>query len=242
MRSYHSHILGLLVTAMFHLAPGLASAAPIVPDARPAPHALDPCETNDDCTNPGEPICNGNVCSPCTQDSECGAADSGIVCNPNGGICLQGCRGAGGNGCPDGGTCTSVDEKIGKCIPKGEGESSPDSQGDPDSHGDPDSGPDSDPTMTEDSATDSKGDPDQGPGSDTEGGTEGGTEGDCNSAPTDGGTEAASGSSSGTAFDTKPFHLDAEDFDCNCNAGTPGAGGPLVLLTLAGLALRRRRR
>jgi hypothetical protein len=225
MRSSHINVIALLATGMIHLAPGLASAT--IPGAGPTPHALDPCETNADCTNPNEPICNADdVCAPCTQDSECGAEDSGIVCNPNGGICLQGCRGT-GNGCPDGGTCTSIDDTIGKCIPKGEDESSSDS------HGDPDSSPDSDASDTsssEDSSADSKGAPDSSPIGDTED--------TCGSDPTE---TAPTGSDDGAASDSKPFTLDAEDFDCTCDAGARGAGGPLLLVGLVGLAIRRRR-
>lgn len=120
MRSYRISVIALLATGIFHLAPGLASARV---DDTPSPsadlmhHALDPCATNADCTNPDEPICNvDDVCAPCTLDSECGDEDSGIVCNPIGGHCLMGCRGT-GNGCPAGSTCTSIDDTIGKCDP-----------------------------------------------------------------------------------------------------------------------------
>lgn len=58
----------------------------------------------------------------CDSDAQCGAADSGVVCNLDaGGYCHPGCRGSAGNGCPDGQTCTSSDSTIGECIGGGEG-------------------------------------------------------------------------------------------------------------------------
>ena len=58
----------------------------------------------------------------CRSDANCGAADSGVVCNVDvGGYCHPGCRGMAGNGCPDGQTCTSTDDTIGECLGGGEG-------------------------------------------------------------------------------------------------------------------------
>lgn len=39
-----------------------------------------------------------------------------------------------------------------------------------------------------------------------------------------------------------PSGSDDEEVGCDCDAGTRGAGGPLMLLGFAGLAVRRRRR
>ena len=224
MRLSRINVIALIATGMIHLAPGLASAAvPEIPGAGPTPHASLPCESDSDCTDLDEPTCNPdtNLCFACTLDSECGDEDSGRVCNPSGGACLEGCRGT-GNGCPDGGTCTSVDETIGKCIPKEDGSNS-------DSHGNPGSSPDS-------SDTPSTG------GSAGESSSSGDTE-DCNSDPTEGGSEDAStGSGDDTGIDPKTSSMDDVSFDCDCDAGTRGAGGPLMLLGLAGLAIRHRRR
>lgn len=52
---------------------------------------------------------------PCADDAACGAAASGYVCDA--GTCVPGCRGTGGNGCPDGQSCTSTDMSIGFCQP-----------------------------------------------------------------------------------------------------------------------------
>ncbi|NUP09378.1 MAG: hypothetical protein HOW73_25270 [Polyangiaceae bacterium] len=54
----------------------------------------------------------------CSDDSDCGAADSGIVCDVEAGnYCLPGCRGTGGNGCQvDGGECSSDNEDVGTCA------------------------------------------------------------------------------------------------------------------------------
>ncbi|EYF07081.1 DUF3344 domain-containing protein [Chondromyces apiculatus] len=51
----------------------------------------------------------------CTQDSDCGAANSGQICNTDTGACEPGCRGEGGNTCPDGQTCSSTDATAGDC-------------------------------------------------------------------------------------------------------------------------------
>lgn len=57
----------------------------------------------------------------CATDRECGAADSGIVCNLDvGGYCQPGCH-AGGNGCPSGQMCTTTDGTIGECGAGGSG-------------------------------------------------------------------------------------------------------------------------
>jgi uncharacterized repeat protein (TIGR01451 family) len=52
---------------------------------------------------------------PCTQDSDCGAPASGRVCDTMKGACVEGCRGTGGNGCPEGDKCSSTDATIGVC-------------------------------------------------------------------------------------------------------------------------------
>src|SRR5262249_49050073 len=52
----------------------------------------------------------------CEGDPVCGDAGSGEVCDDAGGICEAGCRGMGGNGCPAGEVCSSVDHSIGDCV------------------------------------------------------------------------------------------------------------------------------
>ncbi len=49
----------------------------------------------------------------CVTDADCGAADSGLVCDAF--ACVSGCRAEGGNGCPEGQTCTSTNASIGQC-------------------------------------------------------------------------------------------------------------------------------
>jgi hypothetical protein len=49
----------------------------------------------------------------CQTDMDCGDAASGKICIA--GACAPGCRGKGGNGCPDGQRCTSTDGKAGMC-------------------------------------------------------------------------------------------------------------------------------
>jgi len=52
----------------------------------------------------------------CASDSECGGPSSGQVCEPD--VCIPGCRGTNGNGCPDGQMCTSEDDTVGQCVPE----------------------------------------------------------------------------------------------------------------------------
>ena len=71
--------------------------------------------------NPGPGICvdcprdESGDCMPCETDLDCGELDSGVVCN--GLICLYGCRGTEGSGCPDGEEpmCLSEDDSISVC-------------------------------------------------------------------------------------------------------------------------------
>jgi len=56
------------------------------------------------------------VIDACADDTQCGTAQSGRVCDPPSGVCLDGCRGKGGNGCPQGEACTTTDVTIGSCL------------------------------------------------------------------------------------------------------------------------------
>ena len=58
-------------------------------------------------------------CKSCVTDSNCGNQSSGTVCYGN--ICVYGCRGEGGNGCPSGQECSSDDGGIGQCVDVGIG-------------------------------------------------------------------------------------------------------------------------
>ena len=66
--------------------------------------AIDPGETD-----PNDPLDD----VPCETDSDCGAADSGLICVD--GMCTPGCRGMDGNACPAGQYCTSTDGTPGTC-------------------------------------------------------------------------------------------------------------------------------
>ena len=83
-----------------------------------------PCRTNDDCTDPAAPVCtssgmcdecehdsNGNC--TCKVDSDCGGLNNGKVCEAE--ICVSGCRGVTGSGCPSDLECTSTTEELGEC-------------------------------------------------------------------------------------------------------------------------------
>ncbi|WP_437297178.1 hypothetical protein [Sorangium sp. So ce426] len=56
--------------------------------------------------------------SACRQDSECGGATSGMICEDH--ACVAGCRGTDGNGCPSGQVCSSTDSTAGTCAPESE--------------------------------------------------------------------------------------------------------------------------
>src|SRR6185436_19666566 len=56
-----------------------------------------------------------NTCG-CVTDDDCGTATSGRVCDALSQICVVGCRGTGGNGCPTTQVCTSTDATIGMCV------------------------------------------------------------------------------------------------------------------------------
>jgi len=73
------------------------------------------------CENdPDGPVCiagpNDTVFCGCVTDSDCGAIDSGRVCDTTVQLCIDGCRGMGGNGCPTELECTSPDTTIGECV------------------------------------------------------------------------------------------------------------------------------
>jgi uncharacterized repeat protein (TIGR01451 family)/MYXO-CTERM domain-containing protein len=59
---------------------------------------------------------NGAVHCGCFGDDDCGSAQSGMVCDPSTEVCVEGCKGEGGNGCPTGRACTSQDSTVGACI------------------------------------------------------------------------------------------------------------------------------
>lgn len=73
--------------------------------------------------DPNGPLCiagaNESSFCGCETDSDCGAIDSGRVCDTSIQICVDGCRGVGGNGCPTELGCTSPDTTIGQCVPDG---------------------------------------------------------------------------------------------------------------------------
>jgi uncharacterized repeat protein (TIGR01451 family)/MYXO-CTERM domain-containing protein len=73
------------------------------------------------CENdPNGPVCmsgsGGSLFCGCITDSDCGSLTSGRVCDTSVQLCIDGCRGKGGNGCPTELVCTSPDTTIGDCI------------------------------------------------------------------------------------------------------------------------------
>jgi len=84
----------------------------------PTTTPVDECDMNNPCPA-ARPICvmttHPFTCAECTSDANCGAVDSGRVCDATL-TCVDGCRGSGGNGCPAGKICTSIDNSIGLCL------------------------------------------------------------------------------------------------------------------------------
>jgi MYXO-CTERM domain-containing protein len=72
--------------------------------------------------DPDGPVCmsgpGGSVFCGCTTDADCGSSTSGRVCDTSVEVCIDGCRGKGGNGCPTELVCTSPDTTIGECVEK----------------------------------------------------------------------------------------------------------------------------
>jgi uncharacterized repeat protein (TIGR01451 family) len=71
------------------------------------------CPTGLECTSTNAMI---GQCVECIQDSDCGGPMSARVCDGATHMCADGCRGTGGNGCPTGDVCTSIDMTIGQCV------------------------------------------------------------------------------------------------------------------------------
>ncbi len=74
----------------------------------------EPCTAQSTCRSL---ICSQTgKCGECATDADCGAVDSGRICDAIEQVCVSGCRGMGGNGCEAGLLCTSVDDSVGKCV------------------------------------------------------------------------------------------------------------------------------
>jgi MYXO-CTERM domain-containing protein len=92
------------------------------PDATEAPletinAALPNVNPSDNCTDPMLNFCDtttGTCTKGCTTDADCGSASSGKVCG-DAKVCVNGCRGTNGNGCPTNAVCTSKDDTVGTC-------------------------------------------------------------------------------------------------------------------------------
>jgi uncharacterized repeat protein (TIGR01451 family) len=70
------------------------------------------CPAGQQCSSSDTTI---GTCAQCQTDGDCGSATSGMVCDDTTLVCRGGCRGSGGNGCPDGQQCSSTDSTIGAC-------------------------------------------------------------------------------------------------------------------------------
>ncbi|WP_437676771.1 hypothetical protein [Sorangium sp. So ce131] len=121
-----------------------AAANSCIPDADPETktNPLDP-DTDDGGVSDGEEDANhngavddgerdpldpadDNEVAECQQDSDCGDATSGQICDQETKACVDGCRGEGGNGCPSGQVCSSTDASAGTCGPAPVDENDPD--------------------------------------------------------------------------------------------------------------------
>jgi hypothetical protein len=61
-------------------------------------------------------ICLASGTCGCAADADCGARDSGRVCDVTSGVCALGCRDSGGNGCPSGLQCIAAGAAPGTCV------------------------------------------------------------------------------------------------------------------------------
>jgi uncharacterized repeat protein (TIGR01451 family) len=73
--------------------------------------AIDPGETDPTAGHGAD-----DVPPKCKADSDCGDTHSGLVCMN--GMCMPGCRGRDGNGCPGTQVCTSTTGDVGMCATK----------------------------------------------------------------------------------------------------------------------------
>ena len=71
------------------------------------------CPDGETCTSDDATI---GVCVQCLTDTDCGDAQSGMVCDPDTNACVDGCRGKDGNGCPKDKVCSSDTVAIGSCV------------------------------------------------------------------------------------------------------------------------------
>lgn len=76
----------------------------------------------------GSSVCSSvdatiGACTVCATDTDCGSKNSGVICDATTKTCVDGCRGANGNFCPSGLTCSSKDATAGQCLEcSGQGE------------------------------------------------------------------------------------------------------------------------
>jgi uncharacterized repeat protein (TIGR01451 family)/MYXO-CTERM domain-containing protein len=70
-------------------------------------------------SDPNGPVCvagtGGSVHCGCLDDGDCSGQGAGHVCDSVSGVCVEGCRGTGGNGCPGSQVCDSTDTTLGGC-------------------------------------------------------------------------------------------------------------------------------
>jgi hypothetical protein len=152
------------------------------------------------------------ACVECILDSDCGGAKSGKVCDKL--ACHDGCRGAFGNACRDGQTCSSATDAVGTCGP---------------SYSDATSG------STSSSGGNSTGSSGAG-GTDSSGATTGSGPGDSTS------SAAGSGGSSGTG-QPATYVGKTTGLMCSTQAGNDtGSLGWILGSALAALVSFRRRR
>jgi MYXO-CTERM domain-containing protein len=174
----------------------------------------------------------------CAIDADCGGVTSGRVCDATTSRCVPGCRGTGGNGCPNPQLCSSATDAIGRCdtpTPDGGADGSTDGGSDGSAEGGNDAGG----TDAQDAGAPDTGTPDTS-GHDASLSDDAGPRPDATSPDT--GTSTDAGNDTGTPIDGIDRFIAGGG--CHCATAPSNGASPwwAAFAALALFVLRRRRR
>jgi MYXO-CTERM domain-containing protein len=171
----------------------------------------------------------------CVADGDCGGVQSGRVCDAGTSRCVPGCRGAGGNGCPNEQVCSSTTNEVGRCdrAPPPDGGTDGSTDGGSDGSTDAADGGGTDADAREAGIADAGTDVGDGAAS------------DGMVTPPDGSVPDGGNPTDGPGADAGNPGLDRfiAGGGCHCATGSGGGGSPwLAGLVALALVVRRRRR